>query len=97
MRTKIYRLGEKEISDASFSLFINSEPQKDAKYARMQKIMKIAIQQELTDRQRECITLYYIKGKKVCEIADMLAIKPTTVYKHLRTGIASLKKTSAYL
>lgn len=97
MRTRIYRLGEKELSDASLAVFLSSEPQKDPKHARMQKILKTAIKQELTARQRECIDLYYIQRKKVCEISDMLSIKPTTVYKHLRTGIAALKKTAAYL
>ncbi|MGN0470671.1 MAG: RNA polymerase sigma factor [Acutalibacteraceae bacterium] len=97
MRTQIYSLGERELSEASFAAFLDDNTKKDPKYARMKKIMKIALQQELTERQRECITLYYIKKKKVCEIADMLSIKPTTVYKHLRTGMTALKKTAVYL
>lgn len=97
MRTKIYGLGEKETSEVSLSMFLHGQEQSDPQKARMQKILKTALKIELTERQRKCITLYYIKNKKVCEIADILSIKPTTVYKHLRVGMNALKKSTAYL
>lgn len=97
MRKQIYSLGEREISEASLAAFLNDKVKKDPLHARMEKILKIALKQELTDRQRDCITLYYIQNRKVKEIAVMLAIKPTTVYKHIKKGIISLRKAAKYL
>ena len=97
MSRNIYRLGEKEISYASLAAFLQGKPQKDPVQARMQKILRIALRQELTDRQRDCITLHYIKSKNVKEIAAILSIRPATVYKHLSKGLASLKKAAVYL
>ena len=64
---------------------------------RMKKLMGIAIKNELTERQRECIRMYYYENKKVCEIAEYTGIRPTTVYKHLKLGRNALKKCTAYL
>lgn len=96
MRTIVEWLGDREISQASLSAFLQDDVPKDTKRERMKKLLKIAIKQELTQRQRDCIIMYYIKRKKVCDIAETLEIKPTTVYKHLRKGRAALKKAAAY-
>jgi RNA polymerase sigma factor (sigma-70 family) len=41
------------------------------------------IQDELTDRQRECIQLYFFEGRSQQEIADALGIGRRVVSQHL--------------
>ncbi len=50
------------------------------------------ISNELTERQRDCITLRFHKNKNVKEISNILCIKEATVYKHIRNGIKKIKK-----
>lgn len=64
---------------------------------RALKILNAAINNELTNRQKICIMRYYYDGIKVDEIAQELNIKPTTVYKHLKTARTALKKCRDYL
>lgn len=99
MKTKIYSLDEYSINNASVAAYfseINCNCS-DPKRKRMSRLIKIAFKNELTQRQRDCITLYYTKNKKVTEIAEIMSIKPTTVYKHLHSAIRALKKVVPYL
>ena len=64
---------------------------------RAVKILNAAINNELTGRQKICIMRYYFDGRRVDEIARELKIKPTTVYKHLKTARSVLKKCRDYL
>lgn len=67
------------------------------KIERMKKIVHIAVSSELTDRQRDCLTMRFFDKKSVKEIAEVLGIRPTTVYKHLRKAIQTLKECAKYL
>ena len=64
---------------------------------RMKKVLTTAIEQELTERQRDCLRFYYNEGMKVKDIAQMMGLRPTTVYKHLLLAKKTLKKYAAYL
>lgn len=66
-------------------------------HKRMKRLIGIAFRKELTQRQKECIRMYYYENKKVSEIAEYTGIRPTTVYKHLKSGRDALKKCTAYL
>lgn len=50
------------------------------------------INNELTKRQRDCITLRFYKNLSAEEISNTLGIDKATVYKHIRTGIKNIKK-----
>lgn len=69
----------------------------DTRVQRMKKIVRVAVENELTQKQHQCITMRYIEDLPVKEIAVRMGIKPTTVYKHLKKAIAVLKKCSLYL
>ena len=86
-----------QTTNASLAVYLSENTPKDPKRARMSKILKIAFKNELTKRQQECIFMYYVKKKKVPEIAKILSISPSTVYKHISTGIHTLKKVAVYL
>ena len=64
--------------------------------ARMKNILKKAIQNELTDNQRICIVEYYLGGKKMKDIADMLSLHPSTVTRHIRKAREKLRHIASY-
>ena len=64
---------------------------------RMKKLIAISIDTELTDRQKDCLTMRVYQGISVEDIAAKLGIRPTTVYKHITKAKAALKKCVKYL
>ena len=83
---------------SSFSnYFRGSAEQKNEKLVRMKKILRTAIINELTERQKKCIELYFFEKMKVSEIAALLDIRPTTVYKHISKAKTAIKKSFVYL
>jgi len=59
--------------------------------SKMRKVRKI-MSQNLTDRQNECLTLYYLRGHPQREIAARLGIHQTTVSQHLQYGLKKLRR-----
>lgn len=64
---------------------------------RMKKLIAISIDTELTDRQKDCLTMRVYQGLSAEDIAAELGIRPTTVYKHIKKAKAALKKCVKYL
>ena len=64
---------------------------------RMKKLIAISIDTELTDRQKDCLTMRVYQGLSAEDIAAELGIRPTTVYKHITKAKAALKKCVKYL
>ena len=64
---------------------------------RMKKLIAVVIDMELTDRQKDCLTMRVYQGISVEDIAAELGIRPTTVYKHIKKAKAALKKCVKYL
>lgn len=64
---------------------------------RMKKLIAIGIDTELTDRQKDCLTMRVYQGMSVEDIAAELGIRPTTVYKHIKKAKEALKKCRKYL
>ncbi|MBP8640557.1 MAG: sigma-70 family RNA polymerase sigma factor [Oscillospiraceae bacterium] len=58
--------------------------------------VRIAINEELTDRQRELINLYYIEQMSMTEIAQNLGLSPSTVSRTLKRGRGRLKRYLKY-
>lgn len=72
-------------------------PREDGgEHARMLRTLARAAKGELTPRQMECLRLRYTEGKSVCEIADVLGVKPSTVSKHLKKARARLERVLGY-
>lgn len=72
----------------------------DAVRARNSKLaraaLKVALRQELTDRQRECIEMYFMQRLTMEQIGRQLGIGKSTVYKHIETGKAHIRRVLAY-
>ncbi len=55
------------------------------------------IKNELTERQREIITLYYFKGRNTTEIAGMLGISPQAVSAAMARGRKRILRIMQYM
>ena len=64
---------------------------------RMKKLIHICMEDELTDRQKDCLTMRVYQNMSVEDIAAKLVIRPTTVYKNITKAKAALKKCVKYL
>ena len=64
--------------------------------SRMRRILRRAILHELTDRQRDCLTLYYLEGMKMKDIAEAMELSKSTVSRHIKWATAKLKKIADY-
>ena len=53
-------------------------------HSRLKRNLLKAIREELTPRQREVLTLYYAGGKSAHEIAELLEVCPSTVFRTLK-------------
>ena len=64
--------------------------------ARMKRVLSRAIKYELTERQRSCITMHYLEGMKMTEIARSLNLSKSTVSRHIKAATHKLRKIAAY-
>ena len=96
MLTKILSFDDQLDRESSYQDYITGEMLNSERRSRMEKLLKKAIQHELTERQKDCITYYYYRGMKVADISELMSIRPTTVYKHLKAGRKALKKCAVY-
>ena len=63
---------------------------------RMKRILSRAIRYELTERQRECIRMYYLEGIKMKDIARSLGLSNSTVSRHISSATRKLRKVASY-
>ncbi|MBQ8539459.1 MAG: sigma-70 family RNA polymerase sigma factor [Ruminococcus sp.] len=74
----------------------NSHGTNEASIEKMKHILCLALQCELTQRQRQCLELYYYENMKKYEIADALSISPSTVSRHIKAAERKLKSVAKY-
>lgn len=67
-----------------------------AEIARMKRILMRAVRYELTDRQRNCLTMYYLDGMKMVEIARALNLSKSTVSRHISCATKKLRRIAGY-
>lgn len=63
---------------------------------RMKKILKKAIKEELTEKQRLCITSYYLESKTIRTIASELGLSPSTVCRHIQNAKKKIRHIADY-
>ncbi|RKJ40045.1 sigma-70 family RNA polymerase sigma factor [Acutalibacter sp. 1XD8-33] len=59
-------------------------------------VLQLAIERDLTDRQRECVRLYFFDGLTMEEAGQALGVNKATVYRHLQKALARLERALAY-
>lgn len=60
------------------------------------KHVRTCMSEELTERQRELIELYYLEGRSMSEIAKMLGVCPSTVSRTVKRGRERIRKFFRY-
>ncbi|MEE1125801.1 MAG: sigma factor-like helix-turn-helix DNA-binding protein [Acutalibacteraceae bacterium] len=80
----------------AYSEFCMRNTDNQPQLEKMKKHIQTAVGIELTERQRYCITEYYINSRKMVDISKDLNITPSVVSRHISRGIAKLKKTLPY-
>ena len=63
---------------------------------RMKRVLMRAVRYELTDRQRECLTMHYLEGMKMKDVARSLGLSSSTVSRHIASAVRKLRKVAAY-
>ena len=63
---------------------------------RLVKNLRRAIDSELTPRQRQMLTLYFLQGVKMHEIAEELGVNKSTVSRTVSRGKSRLQKCLKY-
>lgn len=58
--------------------------------------LRVAVRQELTMRQRQCVEMYFGQRMTMESIGEALGIGKSTVYKHIQCGKARIRKVLAY-
>ena len=96
-RQAILFLNSQMEEQASLQQYIDRSGHRSQRVQRMERLLKVAMRQELTDRQKVCVRLYYLEGRSVAAIAQQLQIRPTTVYKHLKKARQALTRCVPYL
>lgn len=60
---------------------------------RMKRALRAAVENDLSARQREVVTMFFFENMKNKEIAKTLGISKSTVSRHLSRAIEILKKS----
>ncbi len=64
--------------------------------ARLVRNLRRAVMEELTDKQRQAIELYYVRQMKMQDIASLLGVNVSTVSRNIRRGKARLQRCLKY-
>lgn len=95
MRSDQVHIDDKNELLISYYLY-NQGADNRAERERMKRILIRAIRHELTDRQRDCITMYYLEGIKMKEIAKKLGLTNSTVSRHISVATRKLRRIATY-
>jgi len=97
------RLKSEFLGDAEFcadkeiaALIGDTESNNSEKHRLMLKILRKVIAEELTERQREMITLYYFDRANIPQIAEMLGVNRSTVSRTITRGRRNIMEKMKY-
>lgn len=91
MRRERVFLDEENSDIIAFSLSSHGNDNR-ARLDVLKRAMMTAVQSELTDRQRDCIVMYYFQNMKMKDIAESLCLSKSTVTRHIQSAKRKLKK-----
>lgn len=63
---------------------------------RLKRNVVRAMQEEVTPRQRQCMTLYYAQGLNMTEIGAQLGLDKSTVSRNIKRGEERLRRCLRY-
>ncbi len=65
-------------------------------HQEMLRVLRRALQEELTPRQQECVRLYYFEGMTMQQASRFLGIGTPAVSKHLKKARRRLGRVMSY-
>ncbi len=95
MRHSLIALNDNDKDIASFSNFLTRDTNRND-IEKMKQILSQAMTCELTNRQRECVQMYYIENIKMKDIASILSLAPSTVTRHIKAAKLKLRTIAKY-
>lgn len=97
MKNRIVSLGQYEDALFCYDEFLKSS-NRDAEQQTLnaKRAIVMAINEELTARQREILLLYYFEGKSMVEIAKMLGINKSSVSRLISRAKLRIEKVLKY-
>lgn len=95
MQHSFFGITEKNDNKVSYSKYCNPLTNKKD-IDKLKQLLSVAMLYDLTQRQRECLQLYYYENKRMCEIASLLSVSPSTVTRHIKAAQKKLKDLAKY-
>lgn len=95
MRHSLIGLNDRNHNVIALSSFSSSSTNK-TEIEKMKQMMKKAILNELTSRQRDCLMMYYFENKNIEQIAKALCVCKSTVSRHIKCAEKKLKNIAKY-
>ena len=95
MRRERMFLDDENSDLIAYSLYLHGSDNRPER-ERMKRILSRAIKHELTDRQRDCVTMYYLEGMKMKDIAQAMHLSRSTVTRHIQSATRKLRKVASY-
>ena len=90
-------LDDKNTPLVSYYLYTSAQGADNrAERERMRRVLMRAIKYELTERQRVCLTMHYLEGMKMKDIAHKLNLSKSTVSRHIAAATMRLKNIARY-
>lgn len=71
-------------------------PDNQARLAEIQEALGKALREEVTDRQRQVLFLYYSQGLNMRQIAEALGVERSTVSRTLKRGEERIRRRMRY-
>lgn len=88
-----YRRGGRYAADmAVYARGLSEENTNAATLNTLKRNLTMALRQEVTPRQLECIRLYYAEGLNMGQIGQRLGVDKSTVSRNLKRGEANLRR-----
>lgn len=97
MRTERIHITDNTINQISYDYFQRyKKTEDDFKRQMLKKILYKTIQCNLTERQRDCVLMYYFKNMKMKEIADSLGLDNSTISRHISSALRKLRHVLSF-
>lgn len=84
---------DREVEYAALRQFLKTAQRGDG---GLDKSLAEAIREELTDRQREMVEMYYLRQMRMVDIAKELGVSTSTVSRTIRRGRDRLRRCLKY-
>ena len=81
----------------SFDGLGEEENDNSASRAKMKEMLGKAMKKQLTDRQRQCLSMYYFENKKMEQISSELGLHKSTISRHITAARVKLQKLTAFV